>query len=224
MASVRLTRELRESINRRAMDAFDLAKPQPKPSTALTDKVRQAVLDSVPFRTLKAFYDGYTVHGDFKSLNGRPDNLKATDMARLYLSNIGSSGGVHSLHFEFVPPIRVYTSSNWGTLTFYFDEFNLEDRAALQGPLLDLCGEINQNQSDRQNYADKIGALLSECTTIKQLLMVWPAGESFVPHEYMTKMYEKVTRIERAQRIKKEVEFDDSFVNEVVLTAKLVGG
>jgi len=37
-------------------------------------------------------------------------------------------------------------------------------------------------------------------------------------------MYERITRVARAQQIKEEVQFDDAFVNEVVLTAKLVGG
>ena len=40
----------------------------------------------------------------------------------------------------------------------------------------------------------------------------------------MNRMYTKVNRKQRAQEIKAEVAFDDSFVNEIVLTAKLVGG
>jgi hypothetical protein len=37
-------------------------------------------------------------------------------------------------------------------------------------------------------------------------------------------MYTKISRKQRAQEIKEEINFDDSLVNEIVLTAKLVGG
>jgi hypothetical protein len=40
----------------------------------------------------------------------------------------------------------------------------------------------------------------------------------------MARMYTKINRKQRAQEIKEEINFDDALVNEIVLTAKLVGG
>lgn len=123
-----------------------------------------------------------------------------------------------------MPPLRVYAENHWGTLEFSFLELNPDDIGELRQPLTDVCNAIAQNNLDRREYSTKINSLLNQCTTVKQMLTVWPAGESFVPSQSISRMYEKVTRIERAKQIKEEVEFDDTLVNEVVLTAKLVGG
>jgi hypothetical protein len=222
MASVRLTNELRSLIHSKAMEAFNLAKPEPMPSIDLNDKIRAAIIQSRPYRALKNIHDLCTTHGSFESLGGRPDKLKLQDVTRIYLKHIGERQD--SLVLEFMPPLRVYAENFWGTLEFSFLELNPDDIIELRQPLSEVCNSIAQNHQDRHDYSNKILNLLRQCTTVKQMLTVWPAGESFVPSQSMSRMYEKVTRIERAKQIKEEVEFDDTLVNEVVLTAKLVGG
>lgn len=222
MASVRLTNELRSLIHSNAMEAFNLAKPEPQPPIDLNDKIRAAIVRSRPFQALKNIHDLCATHSAFDSLGGRPDKIKPQDVTRIYLKNIGERED--SLLLEFMPPLRVYAENHWGTLEFSFVELNPDDIAELRQPLTDVCNAIAQNNLDRREYSTKINSLLNQCTTVKQMLTVWPAGESFVPSQSMSRMYEKVTRIERAKQIKEEVEFDDTLVNEVVLTAKLVGG
>jgi len=74
-----------------------------------------------------------------------------------------------------------------------------------------------------RNYNSSIRELLESCTTLKQLLEIWPAAESLVPNDRLQKMHTKITRVERAKQIKEEVNFDPTIANQTVLTAKLMG-
>jgi hypothetical protein len=228
MASVRLTNDIRQTIHNRAMEAFNLARPEPRPSTWLTDRLRDAILNSEPYKVLKAFYDNQTLH-QFKSLGGYNKSVNRSEDARLALTTTTEFGTVTghrnmSLHFEMVPQIVTYRQSSWGHPEFHFEELPVDAQRELGPKCLELAQSIRENSTERTTYSTKISELLGNCTTVKQMLLAWPAGESFVPDENKRRMYEKVTRIERAERIKEKVQFDDSFVNEVVLTAKLVGG
>jgi hypothetical protein len=75
-----------------------------------------------------------------------------------------------------------------------------------------------------RNYNGSISDLLENCSTLKQLLEIWPAAESLVESEKLAKMHVKVSRKERAQQIKDEICFDPTIANQAVLTAKLLGG
>jgi hypothetical protein len=231
MASVRMTNDLRSNIVNRAMEAFAAARPQPKPNTWLTDRVRDAILESTPYKTLKDAFDRQGAVS-FKSLGGMPSPIsRETNATNVHISSkTGFSPLPHTaspdttLHFEFVPGLTLYRASTWGWAEFCFDELPPQYQVDLREPCFNLAQDIRNWQTDRRTYEKKIQDLVVQCTTVKQMLLAWPAGESFVPDENKRRMYEKVTRIERAERIKQEVQFDDSFVNEVVLTAKLVGG
>jgi hypothetical protein len=228
MASVRLTNDIRQTIHRRAMEAFNLARPEPKPSTWLTDRLRDAILSSEPYKIMKNFHDTQTLYS-FSSLGGYSKNVSRSEDARVTLVTktefgTNTTGRTLNLSFEMVPQLVTYRQSSWGTPEFYFEELSLEAQHQLGPQCVELTNAIRENTSERNTYSTKISQLLDNCTTVKQMLLAWPAGESFVPDENKRRMYEKVTRIERAERIKKDVQFDDSFVNEVVLTAKLVGG
>lgn len=220
MPSVRMTNELRSTILNRAMEAFNSAKPRPAPNTEMTRIFREGVVQSEPYKYLKDLYEKQTTFPKFESLNGFPDSVKRQSVAELALKLESSD----YISFNFVPQLTVYTTSAWGVGTMFLTELPNFTKEALREPIQNLVAELNQHKNDYHDYHGKIHDLLNECTTVKQMLTAWPAGEAFVPNEYISKMYEKVTRIERAERIKKEVNFDDSFVNEVVLTAKLVGG
>ena len=76
----------------------------------------------------------------------------------------------------------------------------------------------------RETYERSIRDLVTRCTTLKQLLEIWPAAESLVPTDKIQKLHTKVTRIERATQIKEEIRFDPTIANQAVLTAKMLGG
>lgn len=227
MASVRMTNDLRDTIFNNANEAFSTARPEPKPSTWLTDRVKDAVLSSRPYQALKDAFDRQATLTEYKSFGGISKVINRYDCTNMVLSSRSAfqkGGPTVNLLFEFVPGIAIYRANNWGNPEFIFEEFGTQVQSELALKCQEAVADLQAYHRDRNDYQNKIRNLLRQCTTVKQMLLAWPAGESFVPHEYKTRMYEKVTRIERAQRIKEEVQFDDSLVNEVVLTAKLVGG
>ena len=219
MASVRMTNEIRSNITRRATQAFDVARPTPKLNNEHTTLLRDAITRSRPYQILKELFDNQDQHSDFKSFEGFPKPVK-----RQAVSVLSVNLDQHSIYVEFVPQMLIYTQSSWGSTHLAFNELTAADQYALRPAVEQLIADLAAHEKDKNDYYHKIHSLVNECTTVKQMLLAWPAGEAFVPPECMTRMYEKVTRIERAKAIKQEVSFDDSFVNEVVLTAKLVGG
>jgi hypothetical protein len=228
MASVRMTNELRSNIRNRAMQAFDTARPCPKPSTWLADRMRDAIINSEPYKTLQRLWDTREQHS-FVSFGGYPKPLNREATSHVSVSSergFTQSGQLASstLVFEFAPQLNIYRESRWGYPEVRFEELPANFIQDLATPCYELCQDIKTHAANKHEYELKISDLIVQCGTVKQLLLAWPAAESFVPSEHMNRMYTKVNRKQRAQEIKEEVNFDDTFVNEIVLTAKLVGG
>jgi hypothetical protein len=232
MASVRLTNELRETIFRHASAAFKAARPYPQASSWLADRLRDGIHASEQQALLKECY----VKGQqnqFRSYGGYPSNVKLTEVSNITINTYSDWGTTHtntnnkaasSLAVEFVPSIKLFSIERWGSPEVIFEELPKQTQTDLGPQFKQLSDSQTENLTAERDYSSKIRNLLNECTTVKQLLLAWPACESFVPYEFKNRMYEKVTRIQRAQEIKEQVQFDDQLVNEVVLTAKLVGG
>lgn len=231
MASVRMTNNLRNHIKDKAMEAFNNACPQPVPSNDLVKLLRQAIIESPPYKYLETKFTARD-STSFVSFNGPPKPSvfkEEVSMLNLstqsgYGSKLPSTTRANSFMLTFVPHLTVYRTERWGMTDVRFEELRLEDRQVI-GPMCEqLQTDINEWAKNREEYRTKISDLLDRCTSVKQMLMAWPAGESFVPQEFKQRMYVKVTRRERVERIKEEIKFDDSLVNQVVLTSKLVGG
>ena len=226
MASVRMTNDLRSNIHNRSMQAFDTARPQPKASTWLTDRMRDAIINSEPYKFLQRSWESKGQH-TFSSFGGPSQEVNREDATSITVTSkygFDRKSKTSSIIFEFVPTVYVYRAARWGHIEVQFEELPANFINDLMTPCSELYKEIQNHHDNRNVYSRKINDLLVNCTSVKQLLLAWPAGESFVPHEQMNRMYTKVNRKQRAQEIKAEVAFDDSFVNEIVLTAKLVGG
>jgi hypothetical protein len=124
-------------------------------------------------------------------------------------------------------PINVYrTNSHSYFITFkaFIQDFAAEDQTKIQEYASTLLERRKKNNEAENDYRHKVRDLLARCNTLKQLLEVWPAAENLVPSEYVVKLHEKVTRKQRAQSVKEEINFNPEDVNHVVLTAKLLGG
>jgi len=226
MASVRMTQELRENIHNRAMQAFDTARPEPKASTWLTDRMRDAIINSEPYKFLQQHWETKG-RQKFSSFGGPPQGVnreEATNVTVTSANGFNKNDTTSKLKFEFVPKIYVYRERSWGDVEVHFEELPTNFIQDLRTPCYELDLQIVEHHNNRRTYYKKIGDLLNNCSSVKQLLLAWPAGESFVPHESMTRMYTKINRKQRVQEIKEEINFDDALVNEIVLTAKLVGG
>lgn len=230
MASVRLTNELRDTIFNRAHAAFKTARPYPQASTWLSDRLRDGIHASDQQTLLKECYVK-SQQNQFRSYGGYPSTVKLTDVSSINVITTSDWGTSHvsdvnksSMAIEFMPTIKIFSIERWGSPEVIFEELPKQTQTDLGPQFKQLADSQTENVTADRDYSAKIRNLLNTCTTVKQLLLAWPACEAFVPFEFKNRMYEKVTRIQRANKIKEEVQFDDQFVNEVVLTAKLVGG
>ena len=234
MASVRMTNELRYDIRRNAENAYDLANPEPRPSTEYVNRVRQAIEKSPVQKFLKEMAELGEERG-LKELKGenilpRPNNDPITGVV-LRRVNINAS---HYRDYEqhtinFTTQMHKYfvteeTYNRYGKPNVYIEDLADEDRLEVDDLFDKLEADHNEWRTSRQNYERSIRDLLDNVTTLKQLLEVWPAAESLVPPEKIQKMHTKENRKQQAKRVREEINFDPTVANQAVLTAKMLGG
>ena len=111
----------------------------------------------------------------------------------------------------------------WGDPEVFIKELQTDDQPAALKFLQEHCTAVDTHKEAQRQYEGSIYDLLQNCTTLKQLLEIWPAAESLVPNNKLHQMHEKITRVQRAAEIKEAVCFDPTLANQTVLTAKLLG-
>lgn len=218
MASVRMTNMLRNDILRAACDAFDIANPEPELSNENHRLFREAILAMPVLQHIRQF-----ASTGYKSFNFSPPNEK--DVTAIDIHPEGDADSVLGRRYKSIQlqtPMRVY-STVYSNPDVYIQDMKPEHRAPVQRMIMDLHDRQREHNDKRHKYRTSIKQLLEQCTSVKQFLDAWPAGEQFVPVEAKQRMQQKVTRQQRAQQIREEVNFDASDVNEVVLTAKVMG-
>ena len=234
MASVRMTMELQNEICRSAERAYELANPEPKPSTEYVTRVRQAVIDSPIQKFLKEMAE----IGEQRNLNTmrgqsvlpRPNKDHVTGVTlRRMRDNAQSSRDYDSHSIQFTTQLHKYyvteeTYNRWGGPDIYIDDLADNDRLEVGDLFSKLQADHDAWYDAKRAYETSISELLRNVTTLKQLLEVWPAAESLVPSDKIQKMHVKVTRKQKAAQIKEEISFDPTVANQAVLTAKMLGG
>ena len=233
MASVRMTIQLGDDIFRAARDAYDTANPQPKPSNEFVQAVRDGITNSPVQKFLeKVAQDaadkevtGEYIYGDH-CLPKRDDITNV----RVKLANVlaGSNAALECnitlatpMHYRTMAPKAGYS---WSDATVYINDFREEDKS----DVIDMFNKFKDSEKAhveaKYQYEKQIKDLVRKCTTLKQLLQIWPGAESLVPPHKLQELHRKVTRAQRAQTIKEEISFDPTVANQAVLTAKLLGG
>lgn len=230
MASVRMTNELRADIRRAAERTYEKAHPTPKPSTECADLIKNAALRSNKQMYLQKCIDLA------KEMNITNDeylptvkNINELEVRKLLDNDERRQGyrDYHSFSVQFSTPInwlRAANNSSWYTPDVKVTDLPLDTQTAVIEKFNEFIEIRTAHNKAKQEYNDSITDLLNECTTLKQLLEIWPGAESLVPEAKLQKMHTKVTRKERAEKIKEEICFDPSIANQTVLTAKLMGG
>jgi hypothetical protein len=232
MASVRLSRDLRSTIKRNAMQAFDVSTPEPQFATNDINFMVDAVLQSDAQATISVIAQTYeklpkcrTSWGYNREL--RPafgfDSPFETKVSKItFVLDPRNEAKGHRTTVDLNRSVQMYSASN--TAEVPIDVIQDPAERARIVEILDTYEKRHQDYRDsRANYNVTIDRLLDECTTLKQFLQAWPAGESFVPQDKINELHTKVTRIQKARQIKEDINFDDTVVNKVVLTAKLMG-
>lgn len=218
MASVRMTNMLRNDILRAACDAFDIANPEPELSNENHRLFREAILAMPVLQHIRQF-----ANTGYKSFNFTAPAEK--DVTAIDIHPEGDADSVLGRRYKTIQlqtPMRIYTTV-YSNPDVYIQDMAPEHRAPVQRMVMDLHDRQREHGNKRHSYRTSIKQLLEQCTSVKQFLDAWPAGEQFVPVEAKQRMQQKITRQQRAQQIREEVNFDASDVNEVVLTAKVMG-
>lgn len=250
MASVRMTQELRTKIRTNAENAFNVADPIPQPTRDLQQRAVDAIRNSKFYQEVVSVnkqcidiverYElgSFDRDGDFRynnkeSLNFKPSiPPKTNKVTELNFTtndpSVSSTWSAEIITINLDSPADLYNVKQYyGTnnLKFALDllDGTNNEVAKLKNDLLAYRQSLKDRQARRNNYSSKISDLLGQCTTLKQLLEVWPAAESFVPTQYLQQLNQKVTRAERAKAVKETIDFDDTEFNQVVLTAKIMG-
>ena len=224
MATVRMTNQLRSDILRNACDAFDIANPQPELGNDNHRVLRQALLEMPVHDMIRQI-----VSSGFKSFNISTPSEKEVTAVDIHPENpdSGFPGRISNISVRYKTiqlqsPLRVH-SNTYGNPDVFIADMKPEHRGPVQRMILDLSEKQSEHSDKRHSYRMSIKQLVEKCTSVKQFLDAWPAGEQFVPVEALQRMQQKVTRQQRAQKIREEINFDASDVNEVVLTAKVMG-
>ena len=218
MASVRMTNMLRNDILRAACDAFDIANPGPELSNENHRLFREAILAMPVLQHIRQF-----VNTGYKSFNFSAPAEKDVTAIDVHPEGDGDSMlGRRYKTIQLQTPMKIYTTV-YSNPDVYIQDMKPEHRAPVQRMVMDLHQRQKEHSDKRHSYRMNIKQLLEKCTSVKQFLDAWPAGEQFVPTEAKQRMQQKITRQQRAQKIREEINFDASDVNEVVLTAKVMG-
>lgn len=227
MASVRMSNDLRSMIRRNAMQAFDVSNPEPQLATADINYLVESVATSESQRTLSNIFDaycnipkyisGYSYDVEKHAFGYRPPSHSRVTRLDFILENKKSR-----ISIEIGRSVIMFSTSEYADvpITVITDPAK---RLKAEEIITNFKKRQEDQYDSRQTYSNTISQLLDKCTTLKQFLTAWPAGESFVPGEKVSELHTKVTRIQKARQIKEDISFDDTAVNKVVLTAKLMG-
>lgn len=238
MASVRMTIQLGDDIYRAARDAYDTANPQPKPSNEFVEAVRNAIENSPVQKFLaKVSEDARDQELTSEYLYGINCSPKRDDVANIRvklrsLTNVvsnGRTGNDPDCNITLATPMHYYKLRDEGYYSYndaavYINDFRDEDKSDLIDMFTKFKDSEKAHEEAKNQYQKQIKDLVRKCTTLKQLLQIWPGAETLVPQSKLQELHRKVTRAQRAQTIKEEISFDPTVANQAVLTAKLLGG
>ena len=232
MASVRLSRDLRSTIKRNAIQAFDISTPEPQFATDDINFLVDVVLQSDAQATLSVIAQTYeklpkcrTSWGYNRELRpafGFDSPFEAKVNKLTFVLDPRNEAKGHRTTVDLNRSVHMYSASNNAEIPIGVIQDPTE-RSRVKEILDTFEKRMNNYRDARNNYSATVSNLLEECTTLKQFLQAWPAGEAFVPQDKMNELHTKVTRIQKARQIKEDINFDDTAVNKVVLTAKLMG-
>lgn len=222
MASVRLTNNLRDEIHRKAMKAFDLANPKPKASTAFVTLTKHAVYNGPQQTYLRHCLQTGTEMGIDKQVSGK--ELLPTPREKMTSITLVHDDNTCEINFNTPIDHLERTHDSWyHTSRTFISDLDPKDRSEMVDHFLTLKKAQREHDAAKTGYRVSIEELLQACSTLKQLLEIWPAAESLVDQKHIQKMHTKITRAKRAQQVKEEIKFDPTIANQAVLTAKMLG-
>lgn len=235
MATVRMSAELKSTISRNARAAYLTANPEPKPSTQFEEDLVKAI-KNMPYQETMRQIQNIVVARDLydtKSFDASHFCIASHKVDSIGLAGFSSQQGrslwANTNVIQLSTPLAIlgkkyeYSHHSMSNKVF-LNDLHIEDKPVIEKHVTTLNDRIQAHEKAQTAYMESIETLLNKCNTLKQAVEAWPGIESLVPSYMIQKMHEKITRKQRAVKVREEIHFDQDQVNQVVLTAKLLGG
>ncbi|WP_291812729.1 Nmad5 family putative nucleotide modification protein [Limnobacter sp.] len=231
MATVRMTQQMADKIEKAAMEKWETANQSPEKNPEFTTAVRSAV-NRMPLIAKMIEISNDPVIQENIAFHTRLSNAVKPFDARTEVSGVlledipntkSADHGTFTIKVEFDTPISVPCVDQWMTFDVSLNQLNSEDR----NTITTLANEANQKQDDyakaRSDFRMSIKQVIDSCNTVKQLLDVWPAAENLLDAEVIQRLHTKVTRKIDAEAVRERANFDPDAANQVILTSSLLG-
>ena len=229
MASVRLGKDSRANIAKKAKVAFETANQRPDLPAQIKETIWQAIENHPAQRAIKEFVS------TFGAKAGRIYDQSFDErsiVGCVWVSDQRQKNDWHisfeSVDFKLATPRKLYGSYSYSRdemWRFTIDElhFASEQEMFLVLTQLEKCKEERKTFHDQKvNYNLQIERLLDSCNTLKQLLDAQPSMKEFVEPAMLQELHKKVTRESQARERREIANIDTDLLNKVVLTSKLV--
>tara|TARA_R110002050_G_scaffold17242_8_gene51438 strand:+ start:2721 stop:3470 length:750 start_codon:yes stop_codon:yes gene_type:complete len=248
MASVRLSKELRDRILNTAMLAFRKTNPDPKPTAEFCQKLVSAINNSPVQAAVRRVLQAHTepngvvkIYKSFSMPNLLPQTLNPSTFKLQGEPRSSEEKGLATgrnygrdptpalqLVVDMPAPVMVFHApdrykSDSDTLPLHISDLDEADQQPILDEMVRLLTEEKLINEKFSNYRSSIRDLLDKCNTAHQFVEAWPAGDAFLDTDTKLSMHEKVTRAQSARNRREAVNFDSTVANQVVLTSKLIG-
>ena len=241
MGTVRITQERAGAYKNRAMGLFDKANPHPDFTPEEKANIAEHIQRHPMQVHMAAFHSemcnefGLDMHGDEGSVlpdgrrNCMPFNItfKRMDIEHFYCR---ASKEDQKVLLNFATPFTIYAGSDgyWGSdhkedfipHLFTSDPLTVLE---LQRSIRRVELERNEQSNKRDLYEHNIQKALAHANTLGQLIKMWPQAKELATQDELQKLHTKETRVQKAKRVKEEIELDVDMLNTEVLTANLLG-
>lgn len=231
MGTVRLTQERSSLYQGRAMDLFD--KANPVPDFTPEEKSDMAIaIQMHPIQTeMSAFEQRLRTEWDVPDDTKRlPFNLHFPKIEVNDFYARSTADDQLRVHCRFNQEFTVYagTSGYYSTehrMEFIPEQFFDEPVKTLrwQQAIRRVGNARTERESKRDAYYRSVRDALENCNTLGQLIKLWPQAKELASDEDLRKLHTKETRVQAAKRVREEIELDVDSLNQVVLTANLLG-
>lgn len=236
MGTVRITQERARAYKNRAMELFDKANPHPDFTPEEKANIAERIQRHPMQLHMAAFHSdmcnefGVDIHGDQDSRHNRmPFNIKFN---RMEIENFYCRASVDDskVFIDFTTPFTIYAGSDgyWGNdhkMDFIPNLFTSDPLTVLelQRSIRRVELERKEQGNKRNLYESNIKKALTHANTLGQLIKMWPQAKELATQDELQKLHTKETRVQKAKRIKEEIELDVDMLNTEVLTANLLG-
>ena len=241
MASVRMTMDLRSTLKREAVTAWDKVNSPITPTPDEQEFVHQAFLGSNFVAAVNAtratteHLATYSIDNNLqrnmknhvKNIDYKCSEMKYTCGVPKHKDNgerdtYNRSDNEHYTFKFDTPRLFPCMSDTWSQAIYTSDLPS--DKVEKANAIIHKYHTAREEfYNKRKVFEDKIKSLLTQCNTVKQAIEAWPGIEKLLPDEVIQKMHVKQTRKQRAAAVHQDVDFDATEANQAILTSNLLG-